>query len=41
MTIIDEGLTENHSILGIHMVGNKGKIDTLGKSMYVYKVRIY
>lgn len=27
---VDEGLTENHNILGIHMVGNKGKIDTLG-----------
>ena len=30
LKIINEGLTHNHSILGIHMVGNKGKIDTLG-----------
>lgn len=27
---IDEGLSKNHTILGIHMLGNKGKIDTLG-----------
>ena len=26
----DEGLIQNHSILGIHMIGNKGTIDALG-----------
>ncbi len=40
LRIINEGLTHNHSILGIHMVGNKGKIDTLGKK-WTYFYRIY
>ena len=31
LKIINQGLIQNHSIMGIHMVGNKGKIDTLGK----------
>ena len=28
--IMNEGLSENHSIWGIHSVGNAGKIDSLG-----------
>lgn len=28
--IINEGLSENHTIWGIHSVGNAGKIDQLG-----------
>ena len=28
--ILNQGLTENHSILGIHMGGNKGRTDPLG-----------
>ena len=30
VTILNEGLTKNHTILGIHMGGNKGKTDPLG-----------
>ena len=27
---INEGLSENHSILGIHFGGNEGEVDALG-----------
>ncbi len=28
--ILGEGLKENHSILGLHMIGNEGAVDVLG-----------
>lgn len=28
--VLGEGLKENHSILGIHMLGNEAKVDQLG-----------
>lgn len=30
ITVMNEGLTTNHSILGIHFAGNEGTIDGLG-----------
>lgn len=27
---IGEGLKKNHTILGIHLIGNKGKVDSKG-----------
>jgi len=30
LELINEGLSENHTILGIHMAGNEGETDALG-----------
>lgn len=30
VAIINEGLKDNHSLLGIHMIGNEAEIDALG-----------
>ena len=30
LEVINEGLSENHTILGIHLAGNEGETDALG-----------
>ena len=30
MVVIGDGLRENHTLLGLHIDGNKAKVDTLG-----------
>ena len=33
---VGEGLAKNHTILGIHFIGNKGKINAKGMLMVLY-----